>query len=72
MADLPTNVSVMNWNLGRDDQGRPLYVLNKIHQERKFDFAMAAVLSWRARVDALLKGAKPAPVEESWVPIRVR
>ena len=33
-------------------------MLRKVHEERKFDFAMAAVLSWQARLDALSKGLK--------------
>ena len=41
-----------------DDEGRQLFVLRKVHEERKFDFAMAAVLSWQARLDALSKGLK--------------
>lgn len=45
----------------RDDQGQPLWVLTKQdgHEELKFDYAMAAVLSWKARLDALKAGAKP-------------
>ena len=42
-----------------DDQGRRLFVLRKVHPTRKFDFAMAAVLSWQARLDALSKGLRP-------------
>ena len=43
-----------------DDQGKRLFVLKKIHQARKFDAAMAAVLSNQARIDALTKGMKAA------------
>ncbi|MGZ6852478.1 MAG: large terminase [Mycobacteriaceae bacterium] len=42
-----------------DDEGRRLFVLKKLHEDRKFDYAMAAVLSWQARLDALAKGAAP-------------
>lgn len=42
-----------------DDEGRRLFVLKKLHEDRKFDNAMAAVLSWQARLDALAKGAAP-------------
>lgn len=40
-----------------DDNGERLFVLQKIHPDRKFDFAMAGCLSWRAYLDALSKGA---------------
>lgn len=40
-----------------DDAGQRLFVLQKIHPDRKFDYAMAAVLSWQARLDAMKKGA---------------
>ncbi|HET8537118.1 MAG TPA: hypothetical protein VFL73_08055, partial [Solirubrobacteraceae bacterium] len=39
-----------------DDDGEPLFTLEKIHLERKFDAAMAAVLSWQAYLDALKAG----------------
>lgn len=42
-----------------DDQGQRLYVMDKIHPDRKFDAAMAGNLSWEARLDALKAGAKP-------------
>ena len=42
-----------------DDEGRPLYVMRKIHRDRKIDLAMAGCLSWQARLDALRKNAKP-------------
>lgn len=42
-----------------DDQGKPLWVLGKIEMDRKFDQAMAGVLSWKARNDAIKSGAKP-------------
>lgn len=54
-----------------DDEGRRLFVLKKLHEERKFDNAMAAVLSWQARLDAVAKGAKPRKRKSAKV-IRVR
>lgn len=42
-----------------DDQGERLFILDKIHPDRKFDGAMAGNLSWEARLDALTEGAKP-------------
>lgn len=50
-----------------DDEGRRLFVLKKLHEDRKFDNAMAAVLSWRARLDALAKGAAPVRKKKSVV-----
>lgn len=46
-----------------DDQGAPLWILQKQDgkQDLKFDFAMAAVLSWKARLDAIKADAKPRP-----------
>lgn len=49
-----------------------LFILKKIHPDRKFDNAMAGCLSWRARLDALLAGAKPKPKPDVYVPIRIR
>jgi len=45
----------------RDDEGQPLWVLRKQdgHNELKFDYAMASVLSWEACMDARKSGAKP-------------
>lgn len=40
-----------------DGEGRALILLQKMHEERKFDAGMAAVLSWQARTDALRSGA---------------
>jgi len=40
-----------------DDDGQPLFILEKIHPDRKFDAAMAAVLSWACYLDALKAGA---------------
>lgn len=53
-----------------DDQGERLFILEKLHPERKFDIGMAAVLSWRARLDAIAAGADRP--EESFVPFRAR
>lgn len=39
--------------------GKRLWVLGKLHRDRKFDAAMAAVLSWEARMDVLPKLPKP-------------
>lgn len=56
-----------------DDEGKPLYILGKIAQERKFDAAMAAVLSWRARLDAITAGAKPPKSTSGFfMPFRAR
>lgn len=48
-----------------DDDGRRLFVLKKLHPERKFDVAMAAVLSNQARIDALSKGLKAVEDRQS-------
>ena len=42
-----------------DDEGRRLFVLKKLHADRRLDAGMAAVLSWRARLDAQSKGIRP-------------
>ncbi|MBC9954935.1 large terminase [Leucobacter sp. cx-42] len=44
-----------------DDEGQPLYVMQKQDGQMglKFDAGMAAVLSWKARLDAIKGGAKP-------------
>lgn len=42
-----------------DDDGRRLFVLRKLHPDRKFDLQMAAILSWEARLAALAAGAQP-------------
>jgi hypothetical protein len=54
-----------------DDEGRRLFVLRKIHEDRKFDYCMAAVLSWQARLDALAKGATPTKKKTATI-IRAR
>lgn len=53
-----------------DDQGRRLFGLQKLHEDRKFDYAMAAVLSWRCYLDAIKNGWEAEM--ESFVPRRVR
>lgn len=42
-----------------DEEGKPLYNLQKQANGVVFDIAMAATLSWKARLDALRAGAKP-------------
>ena len=41
------------------DEGQPLYNLTKLHPDRKFDAAMAAVLSWQAYLNVTKDGWKP-------------
>lgn len=58
-----------------DDQGElgdqvRMFVLRKIHRDRKFDAAMAAILSWTAVLDARRSGAKPRP--RPFTPARIR
>ncbi|MGW2666230.1 terminase [Nocardia tengchongensis] len=40
-----------------DERGERLWILGKLHPDRKFDMAMAGILSWQARMDALADGA---------------
>lgn len=40
-----------------DEHGERLWILGKLHPDRKFDLAMAGVLSWQARMDAIAEGA---------------
>lgn len=40
-----------------DDEGRPLTILGKIHPDRKFDAAMAGLISWQAYLDGVKAGA---------------
>lgn len=54
-----------------DDEGRRKYRLAKISRDRKYDAAMAAVLSWQARLDAIKKGARTNE-EFIQVPVRLR
>jgi phage terminase large subunit-like protein len=37
----------------RDERGERKWILGKLHQDRKFDACMAAILSWQARMDEL-------------------
>lgn len=57
----------------RDDEGKPLYVMQKQdgREEFKFDAAMALSLAWKARGDAIKRAAKPKPRTIA-APIRVR
>lgn len=52
-----------------DDDGKPLWVIEKPEPLRKIDAAMAGCLSWKARGDAIASGAKKT---ESFVPRRIR
>lgn len=54
-----------------DDPGKRLFILQKIHPDRKFDNAMAGCLSWQARLDAVKNGAKPRK-REFVAPTRIR
>jgi hypothetical protein len=50
----------------RDEDGERLYTISKEHKNslRKIDAAMAAVLSWGARLDAVAKGLSGHSVYE--------
>lgn len=50
-----------------DDEGRPLIILGKIHPDRKFDAAAAALISWYAYLDGVKAGAN-----QPFVPTRPR
>lgn len=52
-----------------DDAGVQMFLLAKIHPDRKFDAAMAAVLSWQARLEAVRSGAKK---RKRAAPMRIR
>lgn len=47
----------------RSDEGEPLWVIEKERRDSPFkmDCAMAGLLSWQARMDALTSGWKPTP-----------
>lgn len=50
----------------RDEDGRPLWTLSKPAPGRKIDAAMALVLAWEARTDAIAAGAQiPQPKRRS-------
>lgn len=42
-----------------DDEGRPMWLIEKPEEARKIDAAMAGCLSWEARGDAIAADAKP-------------
>lgn len=48
----------------RDDDGRPLWIISKERMDspQKIDAAVAAVLSWQARTDAVAAGVNVEPV----------
>lgn len=52
-----------------DDEGKQKFRLTKISRDRKFDAAMAAILSWQARLDAIKQGIMPQEVQ---APRRIR
>ena len=55
-----------------DDPPQQLWILQKIHPERKFDLQMAAILSWEARLSALKAGAERTPKKRSTIVRRLR
>ena len=52
-----------------DDDGKPMWVIEKPEERRKIDAAMAGCLSWEARGDAIAAGAKK---KQRQVPRRIR
>lgn len=54
-----------------DEEGRKKFRLAKLAPHRKYDAAMAAVISWQARLDAIKKGAR-SNGDSIEVPVRVR
>ncbi len=52
-----------------DDEGRPMWVIEKPEPRRKIDAAMAGCLAWEARRDAIAAGAKK---REMFVPRKIR
>lgn len=54
-----------------DDESNQKWRLTKIKRELKYDAAMAAVLSWEARLQALAKGAAEIETDFLQVPIRL-
>lgn len=54
--------------LQRDDTGAPLYVLQKARPDspHRINGAIAAVLSWQARTDAIASGLQPPPPQQSY------
>ena len=55
----------------RDEQGKPLWLIQKERHDspHKIDLAMAAVLGWEARTDAIASGVnlEPTGVLAEWV-----
>ena len=54
------------------ERGQRLFILRKLHPDRKFDLAMAAILSWEARIAALAAGAQPTVKRRSTKVRRLR
>ena len=48
-------------NLLEPETGKRLFILGKLHKDRKFDLCMAAILSWQARMDAMKYLPKKRP-----------
>lgn len=60
------------WDEDEFDPGaepKRMFILQKLHPDRKFDAQMAAILSWEARLAALRDGAKP-PRKKKRSPIK--
>lgn len=60
------------WHRIVDDKGKPLYSIQKEREgsPNKIDFAMAGILSWEGRLDAIAAGVQPEPEESyevTWV-----
>jgi phage terminase large subunit-like protein len=53
----------------RDEQGRPLWVIQKDRPDspNKIDLAVASVLSWEARTDAIAAGATKVPLYQCFI-----
>jgi hypothetical protein len=49
-----------------DDEGRPMWVIEKPEESRKIDAAMAGCLSWECRGDAIAANAQPPPKHKSY------
>lgn len=54
-----------------DGEGHRKFRLSKLQSENKIDAAMAAILSWKARMDCLTKGYTSAP-QASQLPFKIR
>ncbi|GAT03489.1 hypothetical protein [Mycolicibacterium fortuitum] len=48
-------------NIVDTETGKRLWILGKLHKDRKFDLCMASILSWQARMDVLGKIPKKRP-----------